>query len=105
VHCQVLCDLPSYDVDQATVEGLAARLSGLDAARSPGAVLAVDVTGGTSPMSLTAYLAAQRAGVPVTYTSSDPPARSGGSYRWRALIALHDPDALLTGAPIERKTT
>ncbi len=105
VQCRVLVALPSFDVEQSTIDALAKRLAGLDDAKAAGHVLAVDVTGGTIPMSLTAYLAAARAGLPVTYTSSEPPAKRGGEYRWRDLIAVHDPDTLLTGPPVERETT
>jgi hypothetical protein len=98
VRGQVLMFLPPFDVDQLAIDLLATRLHHLDVARGTGGVLAVDLTGGTVPMSLAVYLAAARVGVPALYTSSTPPRRTGDPRHVGAVVAVHDPGSILTAA-------
>jgi len=94
---KVLQRLPIADIDPAAVAALQERLTALDLLRGPDERIAVDVTGGTTPMSLAVYRAAVGADLPVTYTSSLPPRATGDRYQFHALTALHDPRGELTG--------
>jgi hypothetical protein len=101
VHGQVLMGVPVLDVEDPALQRLREQLTHLDAARAPGSVLAVDITGGTVPMSLVTYMAAQAAGLPVTYTAtSNPPgARNPSAREYKTMVALQDPAGVLTGVP------
>ncbi|MBI1759061.1 MAG: hypothetical protein HYR62_07535 [Actinobacteria bacterium] len=101
VQGQVLHALPAFDVAPDSLHELRTKLAGLRQTLGEGQVLAVDITGGTVPMSLATYRAAEAAGVAVTYTSTPPPpaTRAGTKTKrtFRALIALYDPHGELTG--------
>jgi hypothetical protein len=101
VHARVLTQLPVFDVETAAIHQLRDKLAGLDAALGDDGVLAVDITGGTTPMSLVTYLAAVGAQIPVTYTTTSSPqgTRDPAVRRYKGLVALHDPVGALTGTP------
>jgi hypothetical protein len=101
VHGQVLMAVPVLDVEDPPLQSLRERLTRLDAARAEGTVLAVDITGGTVPMSLVTYMAARSAGLPVTYTATHSPSgsRNPADREYKAMVALQDPAGVLTGSP------
>jgi hypothetical protein len=60
-------------------------------------VPALDLSGGTALMPLAAYLAGVQADVAVVYTSATPGRFGSDPHRFHDLVAIHDPDGLLTG--------
>ncbi len=87
-------------VDKNQVEDLAKVEKALKHVRAehPGSDVIVDVTGGSKPMSLVAYEAAVRTGLPVTYTvtTDPPPGDRSGLRPFHGMVCLHDPDGRLT---------
>jgi hypothetical protein len=96
VPVRILGRLPITRLDAEEVESLQDKLTALGRSLEPTGRALVDVTGGTSPMTLATYRAALGAGLPVTYISSRPPRTAGGTYTFLGLIALHDPLGDLT---------
>jgi hypothetical protein len=99
VAARVLHPLPAYELNSDDAERLRQQFDGLRGVGSADDVLVADVTGGTVPMSLTTFRAALATGIPVTYTvtRTEPPAGPGRVFH--RLVALHDPDSVLTAAP------
>lgn len=105
VDAAILHTLPAFDVEPASLAQLRRKLDGLREALGEQRLLVVDVTGGTVPMSLATYRAAEAARLAVTYTSVTPAGRTGApaSRAFEGLIALNDPDGVLTGTPTPKE--
>ncbi len=89
VNREVIMLLPAGDFDPSAVAGLTTVLGGIKNGLGRGRRLAVDITGGSKPMTITCYLAALTADLPITYTVTD------GKLKFVDLISLNDPDGIL----------